>query len=414
MSASLKGSAESTDPSLVTPPRPHTSDRRASSRTRRRSLLALLGLVVAVAAACQPPPPPPPAADSFTFSGSGWGHGVGMSQWGARGMAERGVTYDQILGYYYTGAAVTSRATNDNIRVLATERQNTITLRAVGNQVTVAGEWLPNGHSVTVTRSGSNVVVSGIINRTVANSIAVTYPQSSVTVSAPGYNFHYGSVTVKIDPAGGLRVIVGGLTMSRYLYGLGEMSSSWPMEAIKAQATASRTYAQKKLAATHSRDYDLLGTVIDQAYTGTRHEDARWRAAVDSTANRVITYNGALIDAVYSASSGGHTEHSEVVWVSPLPYLRGKPDPYDEVATNPHNSWSRTYTGQQLGAWFGLGTVTSVQILGNTGASGRVDKATIRLTGTGGTRDVSGPTFRSTVNRNSPSAQLMSTKLVVK
>ncbi len=241
---------------------------------------------------------------------------------------------------------------------------------------------------------------------------------SSVTVSAPGYNFRYGRVIVRIDgasnPNGGLRAVVEGLTMQQYLYGLGEMSSSWPIEAIRAQAVASRTFGQKRMDLRSSADFDLLGTVTHQAYTGTRHEDARWRAAVDSTRNRVVTYNGGLIDAVYSASSGGHTEHSEVVWVSPLPYLRGKPDPYDAVATNPHNSWSRTYTGRQLGAWFGLGTVTSVQILGNTGASGRVDKATIRLTGTGGTRDVSGPSFRSTVNRNSPSAQLMSTKFVVK
>jgi stage II sporulation protein D len=202
--------------------------------------------------------------------------------------------------------------------------------------------------------------------------------------------------------------------MQHYLYGLGEMSSSWPMEAIKAQATASRTFAQKRRDLRTTADFDLYGSVIHQAYTGTKFEDTRWRAAVDSTVNRVVTYNGGLIEASYSASSGGHTESSEIVWVSPLPYLRGKADPFDAVATNPHNSWSRTYTGRQLGSWFGLGTVTSVQILGNTGTSGRVDKATIRLTGTGGTRDVSGPSFRSTVNRNSPSALLMSTKFVVK
>ena len=330
-------------------------------------------------------------------------------------MAEQGRSYVEILQHYYTGAAVTTRATNDNVRVLSAQRQNTITLRAVGGPLTVAGSTLAAGQTVTLTRSGSELVLTGGIDRRVSTSLAVTYGAgSSVTVSPPGYNFRYGRVVVRIDQAGGLRAVVEGLTMSQYLYGLGEMSSSWPIEAIKSQATASRTYAQKKLAAGTSADYDLLGSVIDQAYTGTRHEDARWRTAVDSTANRVVTYNGALIDAVYSASSGGHTEHSEVVWVSALPYLRGKPDPYDEVASNPHNSWSRTYTGRQLGAWFGLGTVTSVQILGNTGTSGRVDKATIRLVGTGGTRDVSGPSFRSTVNRNSPSAQLMSTKFVVK
>ncbi len=399
----------------MTSSRPIPSRRRASTPTRRRPLLVLLGLLVAVAAACQPPPPPPPAADSFTFSGSGWGHGVGMSQWGARGMAERGHSYVQILQHYYSGASVATRTTTDGVRVLTTERQPSITLRAVGGPINVAGSAVPAGQAVTIARSGNTLVLTGAVSRSVSTSLAVTYGGSStVTVSPPGYNFRYGRVIVRIDQAGGLRAVVDSLTMSQYLYGLGEMSSSWPIEAIRSQATASRTFAQKRMERRSGADYDLLGTVTDQAYTGTRHEDARWRAAVDSTANRVIMHNGALIDAVYSASSGGHTEHSEIVWVSPLPYLRGKPDPYDEVASNPHNSWVRTYTGRQLGAWFGLGTVTSVQILGNTGASGRVDKATVRLVGTGGTKDVNGTTFRSTVNRNSPSAPLMSTKFIVK
>ncbi len=383
------------------------------------TLLGLLGLVAVIAVGCQVPAPPPrpvvtPAADSFTFTGSGWGHGVGMSQWGARGMAEQGNNYEQILRYYYSGAAVATRTSSNDLRVLSSATQTTVSLTAVGGAVRVGSlGTIPAGGTATLRRSGSNIVASGAVTGTVANSVAVTYPNSSVRIATPGYTYRYGSVTVKLDTTG-LRVIVGGLSMQHYLYGLGEMSSSWPMEAIKAQATASRTFAQKRRDARTTADFDLYGSVIHQAYTGTKFEDTRWRSAVDSTANRVITHNGALIEALYSASSGGHTENSEIVWVSPLPYLRGKDDPFDAVASNPHNSWSRTYTGRQLGTWFGLGTVTSVQILGNTGTSGRVDKATIRLTGTGGTRDVSGPSFRSTVNANSPGAVLMSTKFIVK
>jgi hypothetical protein len=98
------------------------------------------------------------------------------------------------------------------------------------------------------------------------------------------------------------------------------------------------------------------------------------------------------------------------VWIAPVPYLKGVPDPYDATGGNPNGTWSRTYSGAQLGSWFGLGTVTDVRILGGTGVSGRVDKATVRLTGTGGTRDLTGAAFRSTVNSRSPSVQLMSTK----
>jgi stage II sporulation protein D len=206
--------------------------------------------------------------------------------------------------------------------------------------------------------------------------------------------------------------------MQQYLYGLGEMPASWPIEALKAQATAGRTFAQKRIAVRGAADFDLYGSVRHQAYTGTKHEVTNWRQAVDATANQVVTYNGQLIDAVYSASSGGHTENSEYVWVSQVPYLRGVPDPLDTSGGNPNAAWARSFTGTELGSWFGVGTVTSVQILGPLGVSGRVDRATIRLTGTGGprgtSRDLTGAAFRSTVNSNvATSRQLMSTKFAL-
>jgi SpoIID/LytB domain protein len=207
-------------------------------------------------------------------------------------------------------------------------------------------------------------------------------------------------------------------SMQEYLYGLGEMPSSWPAEALRAQAIAARTYAQKKVnAAGGGGSYDIVGGLPDQSYLAYEKEagamGAQWVGAVDSTNTQVVTYGGQLIDAVYSASSGGHTENSETVWVSPVPYLRGVADPADLTGGNPNGSWARSYTGSQLGAWFGIGQVTSVQVLGPVGVSGRVDKATIRLTGTGGTRDVQGASFRSWVNAASPSSQLMSTKFTV-
>ena len=186
--------------------------------------------------------------------------------------------------------------------------------------------------------------------------------------------------------------------MQQYLYGLGEMPSSWPAAALQAQAIAGRTFAQKRRDARSGADFDLYGSVLHQSYTGTTHAAPAWVAAVDATDGQVVTHGGALIDALYSASSGGHTENSEFVWVSALPYLRGVPDPHDGSGGNPHASWSHTVTGAQLGDWFDLGTVSSVEVLGTLGVSGRVDKATIRLTGTAGTRDVSGSSFRSTVN----------------
>lgn len=357
---------------------------------------------------------PASAQTSFTFTGSGWGHGVGMSQWGARGMAAAGTWYTQILGHYYSGATVVTQSVSDDLKVLLAERTGTFTLVTGGTTSILGIGTVGPGATITLTRSGPNMVISGALSATVGGPVLVQYAGAGdLRVSPPGYSYRYGILAVGPDANGGLRAVVGGLGMQQYLYGLGEMPSSWPTEALKAQATASRTFAQKRRNGRGSADFDLYGSVLHQAYTGTKYQVPAWTGAVDATTGRVVTHSGALIDAVYSASSGGHTEHSEVVWVSPVPYLRGVPDPYDVGGGNPHTSWTRTYTGAQLGSWFGIGTVTSVQVLGPLGVSGRVDRATIRLTGTGGTRDIAGASFRSTVNSRSPGAQLMSTKFTV-
>lgn len=355
--------------------------------------------------------PPASAQESFTFSGGGWGHGVGMSQWGARGFAANGWNHQQILTHYYQGTQVGPRAVSDDLKVLIGERTGTFTLVA-GGTTTVAGiGTVGSGSTISFTRSGNDMVVGGSLSATVSGPLLVQFAGAGdLRVTPSGNSYRYGILAIGPDAAGGLRAVLGGLTMQQYLYGLGEMPSSWPLEALKSQATAGRTFAQRRRDERGSADFDLYASVLHQAYTGTRYDVASWRAAVDQTDGQVITHGGALINAVYSASSGGHTENSEYVWVTPEPYLRGVSDPYDATGGNPNGSWTRSYSGAQLGAWFGVGTVTGVQILGNLGGSGRVDRATVRLIGTGGTRDVTGATFRSTINTNSPGHALMSTK----
>jgi len=358
---------------------------------------------------------PAAAQGSFTFTGSGYGHGVGMSQWGARGFAERGSSYADILRYYYTGAAVGAMSTNDDLRVLVAERAGTFTISTSGTTTFSGVGTVGGGAVVTASRSGGNVVLSGGASASVAGYIDIPLASAGgpVTLNPVGYGYRYGTIRISVDPAGGLRAVIWGLGMQVYLYGLGEMPSSWPIEALKAQATAARTFAQKRIAARGANDFDLYGSVLHQSYTGTKFDVPAWRAAVDQTDDLVVTYNGGLIDANYSASSGGHTENSEYVWVSSVPYLRGVPDPYDGTGGNPNASWTRSYGAGELGAWFGLGTMTSVQVLGPAGASGRLDKATIRLTGTGGSRDVTGASFRSTVNANAGGRLLMSSRFTV-
>lgn len=378
-----------------------------------------MGLVLWAASLGSPAPasaagPVTATGTSFTFTGSGWGHGVGMSQYGARGMADAGRSHAQILTTYYSGASLQTRAVNDALRVLIASSRSTITLTASGPTEFVGVGTVGAGAKVTVTRSGSSLVLSGSLTRTVASPLRVRHSGNPLAVAETGYSYRYGELTVKTDSSG-LRAIVGPLTMQEYLYGLGEMPSSWHTQALRAQAVAGRTFAQKKSAqrASQNLDYDLLSTTLDQAYTGTKFEADRWRTAVDLTAGQVMVHDGALIDAVYSSSSGGHTENSEYVWVANIAYLRGVPDPFEASSGNPYASWSRTYTGKQLGGWFGLGEVSSVSITGSFGASGRVDKATVRLVGTGGSLELSGATFRSRLNAASLTSQLMSTRFTV-
>ncbi|MFM7069160.1 MAG: SpoIID/LytB domain-containing protein, partial [Actinomycetes bacterium] len=233
-----------------------------------------------------------------------------------------------------------------------------------------------------------------------------------IRIAPPNRAYRYGSLTVVPDGTANLGTRVVGLSMAQVLYGLGEMPALWPTEALKAQSIAGRTFAQKRRAAGGD-----LRAWMDIAYIGYDMETGgyfdRWKAAVDGTAGQVVTYNGALIDALYSASSGGYTENSEYVFVSALPYLRAIPDPDDLVTGNPFATWTKTYTAAEIGAWFGVGTATAVQITGNIGVSGRTNRATIHIVGTTATKDVSSSSFRSTVAAKDPSRALISPKFTI-
>ena len=405
------------DPTNAPPaPTPEVPARHARSAPRARRALTALAAVVLALGAWGVSVPTSSAVTGFTFAGSGWGHGVGMSQWGARGLAEQGSSAAQILGHYYSGTTVTTTSTATIRVLLATS--STLTLTPWGPTTFVAGAALGTTSApVTVTSSGSTIQLSGGLNTSATGTVSIALGGPPLEVSPPRVKYNRGFLQLHPTGSGTVQAVVT-LPMQDYLYGLGEMPSSWPDAALQAQAIAGRTFAQKKVAkAAGAGTYDIVGGLPDQSYLGWDKEygslGQRWVAAVDATASQVVTYGGGLIDAVYSASSGGHTENSETVWVAAVPYLRGVPDPADLTGGNPNAMWSRTYNGAQLGAWFGVGEVTSIQVLGPVGVSGRLDKATIRLIGTAGSRDLIGSSFRSIVNTNSPSLQLMSSRFTV-
>ncbi|MCB1258112.1 MAG: SpoIID/LytB domain-containing protein [Microthrixaceae bacterium] len=387
------------------------------SRPQTRGLFVILALAVALIGISFGSGPVSADPAAFTVSGQGWGHGVGMSQWGARGRAaNRGETYDQILRYYYTGTTVTAATgISSNVRVLVSSGSTSLTLTATGATTFNGFGTVSTGTSVTITRSGSALVLSGALTGTTYSPVIVNLSTAGGPVAVSGADsYRYGTLTVDAGATSGLRAIVGSMTMQEYLLGIGEMASSWPIEALKAQATAARTFAQKQIATRTGNsayaDYSLNAS-MDGAYRGTRFENEgtrpNWVNAVNSTNNVVVLYNGVLIDAVFSASSGGHTANSETAWKSVVTYLRGVPDPDDLTGGNPNASWSATYTAAELGSWFGVGTATAIEVIGAVPPSQHLDKTTMRVTGTSGSVEVLGEFFRSTVNAKAGSSRVM-------
>ncbi len=150
--------------------------------------------------------------------------------------------------------------------------------------------------------------------------------------------------------------VVNTLPLEQYLYGVvpSEMPASWSPAALEAQAVASRTYALYQIQhASPSSLFDVYGNTYSQAYGGYSAEQPSSNAAVDATANVVMTYQGQPIDAVFSADSGGATENSENVWGTYVPYLRG----VDELAGYQPTTWVISYTASQIAnlveAWSG-------------------------------------------------------------
>lgn len=360
-----------------------------STHASRRisSLTAVLLTAVVVLATFTAGTPPAGAEESFTFAGGGWGHGVGLSQYGACGMASKGSTYTQILTHYYTGTKVTGVTEPANLRVLLAE-SNTFTLQVPKGSTISGVGTVSSERTVTVKRSGNDAKLTGGVTATVALPLTVART-GAMRISPPGDRFDRGHLVIRASGTDTMkmRAIMEGLSTRDYLLGLGEMPASWPAEALKSQATAARTVAVTKAASSAGSDHDLKG-YLDGAFIGYEVRAqagptywSKWVSAVDATAGKVVTYGGkAIASAVYSSSSGGRTENSEDVWFATTPYLRSVGDPADSGCNNPRHSWTKSFTASQLGAKLHTPAVRSIAVSGPLGSSGRTDKAMITFT----------------------------------
>ena len=332
------------------------------------------------------------------------------------------------------------RYPTDAIRVLlATATGTTLTPEGF-NRITIDGQGdirVPAGTPVAVTRhadhwhivyGGTDVCGEGCTGTTAQLHFATG---TSVAVSNTGRSYSHGRINL-VSTGGTSRefyIILDSLPIEKYLRGIAETPMNWPLIAHEAQAIAARSYAaatlrERRASDTWTRPFDLYSTVWDQAFVGDtreKHADAgTWLQAVANTAGQVLFHEGIPIRAFYSASNGGHTERSGYVFYADLPYLPAKPDPFD-TQHSPYASWERVYTVREFNQWLNnhpdtaVGWLQGMEITGGTGASGRVDDADIRITGTSRTVTVSGSRLQSRINtaaRERGLGQLLSTKFV--
>jgi stage II sporulation protein D len=345
--------------------------------------LTLLGcLVLAVTAS---------ASSRMTIRGAGFGHGVGMSQYGAYGYAQQGAGYAEILGHYYTGTAIGTTDTSRVVRVLLQTASGAAAFSGAERAGTRALD--PAKTYRAVRRSFDQVDLQNAAGKKIATFTAPL----QVDGGADGFVLKgrgpYRGILELRPGAFGINA-VNALYLDDYVRGVvaAESPSSWPIEALKAQAVAARSYA-----ITTSKGGDGFEQYADtrsQVYGGIGAETPTTNQAVAETAGQVVTYQGKPVVTYFFSTSGGRTENVENVFGgAPQPWLRSVDDPYDSVS--PRHRWTVAMNLASAQARLGglvKGRLRGVKVV-KRGASPRVLQADV--IGTGGTTRVSGATLRS-------------------
>jgi stage II sporulation protein D len=356
----------------------------------RASMRATAALAGALLAACALAPSAS-AQIEWTVSGHGFGHGVGMGQYGAYGYALHGKDYRFILAHYYQGTTI-GNAPQSRVRVLLTIARGDVTFKKA---TSACGRALNPAKPYRAHRNGGGVQLLSDRGKELSTCGARLRAKGHGRVWIKGNGPYRGALLVAPSGNGGSLKVINALDIDRYVQGViaGEMPSSWPIAALEAQAVAARSYA---LAGKVSgRGFDLYDDTRSQVYNGIAGETSATNSAASATKHQVLLYNGEVARAYYSASSGGQTENVEFGFPGsqPVPYLTSVDDPYD--TTSPLHSWRRTFTQGQMEAKLGRflkGNLQEIQIT-KTGISPRIVAANV--VGSGGTTKVTGSDLES-------------------
>ncbi|MEX0699418.1 MAG: SpoIID/LytB domain-containing protein [Acidimicrobiia bacterium] len=344
--------------------------------------------------------------DPWIFEGGGWGHGVGLSQFGALGQANDGRSALQILQHYYVGTSIASPLSVDHwlqqpdaLKVGLITDTSVVDISVIGGSLSICqpaadcsdvDQTIEPGESWKFEVNGADVSQCrfrevGIANTGYAPCDAVLQWEDGGTtrLKINGIEYAHGSLLFSPMASGFYTVLRVGL--EEYLYGLAEVPSLWPVEALKAQAIIGRGYAVATAIASGGATGDTVrsncachitaSSAIDQAYAGWSKENPAnsghlWTGAVDATNGEVLThpesnYPLSIAKSFYSSSNGGASENVEDVWGgTPLPWLVSVTDPWSSnPSVNPLARWTVLVSDADMASHLGWDEVHDAQKL---------------------------------------------------
>ena len=391
-------------------------------RMSKNFLALLIAALISSAAPAQAIEIPP----TFEFTGSGYGHGVGMSQIGARSRALAGESASAILNYYYKDVQVAPFVDTHTIRVNIAHLVKSVsfTTHTPGARIDVfegdvgnSTQPLPITSFATKKRTtfttASLPKEKALTLRWVGENPIITMTQGTVSTK-----YKYGYITIKALK--GALVVTNTLALrDEYLWGISEVPSSWPAAMLEAQAIASRSYALSKLSVIRpSCDCQVYSHITDQNFVGYSKEsearfgllwkDAVSRTIVDTQTSLVVLSNGKPAQTYFFSSSGGATQTTRDAWGEATAFTQSVPDSASvDIKLNPRfASWKASSTQELVAKAFLLPNVVSLEILSRNQAGAVTYIAATSSDGV--TKKIRGDTFRSRAKLPSPWFSLVS------
>ena len=393
-------------------------------RMSKNFLALLIAALISSAAPAQAIEIPP----TFEFTGSGYGHGVGMSQIGARSRALTGESATAILNYYYKDVLVAPFVDTHTIRVNIAHLVKSIsfTTHTPGARIDVfEGDIGNSTQSLPITSFATKKKATFTIS-TLPKGKALTLrwmgenPIITMTQGSVSTKYKYGYITIKAVK-GAMEVTNTLALRDEYLWGISEVPSSWPAAMLEAQAIASRSYALSKLSVIRpSCDCQVYSHITDQNFVGFSKEseprfghfwkNAVSRTIIDTSTSLVVLSNGKPAQTYFFSSSGGATQTTRDAWGEATAFTQSVPDSASvDVKLNPRfASWKASSTQELVAKAFLLPNVLSLEILSRNEAGAVTYIAATSSVGV--TKKLRGDTFRSRAKLPSPWFSLVSVK----